>query len=71
MVFFNNFNWRIDLLYGYFGWGLIGYRLRVYVKGGCFLKGEIVLVGENGLELFEVDIVGIVYFYEKIKVFFN
>lgn len=71
MVFFNNSNWRTDLPYGHSGWGPTGHRLRAYAKGGRPSKGETVLVGENGPELFEADTAGTVHPHEKTKALFN
>lgn len=67
MAFFNNSNWRTDLPYGHSGWGPTGHRLRAYAKGGRPSKGETVLVGENGPELFEADTAGTVHPHEKLK----
>ncbi|WP_434101462.1 peptidoglycan endopeptidase EnpA [Enterococcus faecalis] len=71
MAFFNNSNWRTDLPYGHSGWGPTGHRLRAYAKGGRPSKGETVLVGENGPELFEADTAGTVHPHEKTKALFN
>ncbi|MEB7945152.1 peptidoglycan endopeptidase EnpA [Enterococcus faecalis] len=71
MAFFNNSNWRTDLPYGHSGWGPTGHRLRAYAKGGRPSKGETVLVGENGPELFETDTAGTVHPHEKTKALFN
>lgn len=71
IAFFNNSNWRTDLPYGHSGWGPTGHRLRAYAKGGRPSKGETVLVGENGPELFEADTAGTVHPHEKTKALFN
>lgn len=71
MAFFNNSNWRTDLPYGHSGWGPTGHRLRAYAKGGRPSKGETVLVGEDGPELFEADTAGTVHPHEKTKALFN
>jgi len=71
MAFFNNSNWRTDLPYGRSGWGPTGHRIRAYAKGGRPSKGETVLVGENGPELFEADTAGTVHPHEKTKALFK
>ncbi|HAP4465431.1 TPA: peptidoglycan DD-metalloendopeptidase family protein, partial [Enterococcus faecalis] len=71
MAFFNNSNWRTDLPYGRSGWGPTGHRIRAYAKGGRPSKGETVLVGENGPELFEADTAGTVHPHEKTKELFK
>ncbi|GGC97990.1 peptidoglycan DD-metalloendopeptidase family protein [Enterococcus wangshanyuanii] len=70
LAFFNNSNWRIDLPYGRSGWGPSGHRIKAYAKGGRPTKGETVLVGENGPELFETDTAGTVHPHEKTKSLF-
>lgn len=71
LAFFNNSNWRTDLPYGHSGWGPSGRRLVGYAKGGRPSKGETVLVGENGPELFEADTAGTVHPHEKTKALFS
>lgn len=71
LAFFNNSNWRLDLPYGRSGWGPTGRRLAAYAKGGRPTKGETVLVGENGPELFEADTAGTVHSYDKTKGLFE
>ncbi|MDT2208587.1 peptidoglycan DD-metalloendopeptidase family protein [Enterococcus sp. GC39] len=71
VAFFNNSNWQNDIQYGRSGWTPNGHRLRAYAKGGRPSKGETVLVGENGPELFEADTAGTVHPHEKTKALFN
>ncbi|WP_049087760.1 peptidoglycan DD-metalloendopeptidase family protein [Enterococcus faecalis] len=71
MAFFNNSNWHNDIQYGRSGWTPNGHRIRAYAKGGRPSKGETVLVGENGPELFEADTAGTVHPHEKTKALFN
>lgn len=50
--------------------GVIGHG-HGYAKGGRPSKGETVLVGENGPELFEADTAGTVHSYDKTKGLFK